>query len=431
MIAKTRAIKNIEKFTDSMPTIRYVDPEYVYLAVQNARCQVGDVLVKEGDYVKIGDKIALRHGPFFEQPVHSTVSGVVEGIVKKYHRCGKLVDFIKIKNDKKDVLSDSYHERTDEEIKALTKDEFVEILKEQASVGLGGSSFPTYIKFQTDDPIHTICINGVECEPYLSADHRIILEHPDRVLTGAMYCKQVLKAKRVCICIKKKYEDLYDCLNAAKLRYPDLNLEVIKVGNYYPQGWELEMLRTALHLDLEPGSIPAKSGVMVLNVSTVAGIYQSVKFNLPVIKRNFTLTGDGIKLPQNIRIRVGTSLKELIELCGGYKGDENKVVILGGPMMGANLLNDDAVITKACTSCIILNEKNYKEEPCVRCASCVYSCPCGLQPVLIMQAYKNKDKEALKMLGVKKCILCGMCSYTCTSKIHLTEIMRKAKKMIQ
>ena len=99
--------------------------------------------------------------------------------------------------------------------------------------------------------------------------------------------------------------------------------------------------------------------------------------------------------------------------------------------MGANLLNDDAVITKACTSCIILNEKNYKEEPCVRCASCVYSCPCGLQPVLIMQAYKNKDKEALKMLGVKKCILCGMCSYTCTSKIHLTEIMRKAKKMIQ
>lgn len=431
MIAKTKAIKNIEKFTDSMPTIRYVDPEYVYLAVQNARCQVGDVLVKEGDYVKIGDKIALRHGPFFEQPVHSTVSGVVEGIVKKYHRCGKLVDFIKIKNDKKDVLSDSYHERTDEEIKALTKDEFVEILKEQASVGLGGSSFPTYIKFQTDDPIHTICINGVECEPYLSADHRIILEHPDRVLTGAMYCKQVLKAKRVCICIKKKYEDLYDCLNAAKLRYPDLNLEVIKVGNYYPQGWELEMLRTALHLDLEPGSIPAKSGVMVLNVSTVAGIYQSVKFNLPVIKRNFTLTGDGIKLPQNIRIRVGTSLKELIELCGGYKGDSNKVVILGGPMMGANLLNDDAVITKACTSCIILNERNYKEDPCVRCASCVYSCPCGLQPVLIMQAYKNKDKEALKMLGVKKCILCGMCSYTCTSKIHLTEIMRKAKKMIQ
>ena len=135
-------------------------------------------------------------------------------------------------------------------------------------------------------------------------------------------------------------------------------------------------------------------------------------------------------VPQNIRVRVGTSLKELIELCGGYKGEENKVLILGGPMMGANLLNDDAVITKTCTSCIILNEKNYKEEPCVRCASCVYSCPCGLEPVLL-QAYKNKDKEALKMLGIKKCILCGMCSYTCTSKIHLTEIMRRAKKMVQ
>ena len=431
MIAKTRAIKNIDKFTDSMPTIRYVDPEFVYLAVQNARCQSGDVLVKEGDTVKIGDKIALRHGPFFEQPVHSTVSGTVLGVVKKYHRSGKLVDFIKIQNDKKDTLSSDCFERTDEEIKNLTKEEFVEILKDKASVGLGGSSFPTYIKFQGDDPIDVICINGVECEPYLSADHRIILEHPDRVLQGALYCKQVLKAKRVCICIKKKYEDLYDCLNAAKLRYKDLNLEVIKVGNYYPQGWELEMLRTALNIDLEPGSIPAKSGVMVLNVSTVAGIYQSIKFNMPVVKRNFTLTGDGIMLPQNIRVRVGTALKELIELCGGYKGEENKVLILGGPMMGANLLNDDAVITKTCTSCIILNEKNYKEEPCVRCASCVYSCPCGLEPVLLMQAYKNKDKEALKMLGIKKCILCGMCSYTCTSKIHLTEIMRRAKKMVQ
>lgn len=431
MIAKTRAIKNLKNFTDSMPTVRYVEPEYVYLAVQNARCATGDILVNKGDYVKIGDKIALRHGPFFEQPVHATVSGTVEDIVKKYHRSGKQVDFIKIKNDKTDTFSDSCKERTDEEIEKLTLEEFTEILKEEASVGLGGSSFPTYIKFQTKDPIDTICINAVECEPYLSADHRLILEQTANIFKGAKYVKNVFKAKRVLICIKKKYEDLYNTLTAESKRFPELGMEVSRVGNYYPQGWELEMLRTALHVDLPPGSIPAKSGIMVLNVSTVVGIYKAIKYNMPVVKRNFTLTGDGINIPQNIRVRVGTSLKELIELCGGYKGDENKVIILGGPMMGANLLNDDAIITKTCTSCIILNEKKWTEEPCVRCASCVYSCPCGLQPVMLMQAYKNKDKEALQMLGIKKCILCGMCSYTCTSKIHLTEIMRKAKKLVQ
>ena len=151
---------------------------------------------------------------------------------------------------------------------------------------------------------------------------------------------------------------------------------------------------------------------------------------MPVVKRNFTITGDGITIPQNYRVRVGTSIQELIAKSGGYKGDENKVMILGGPMMGAYLVRDDAVVTKTCTSCIILNEHKEVEEPCVRCASCVYSCPAGLQPVAIMQAVKNNDKEALKTkLNIKSCILCGMCSYTCTSKIHLTDYCRKAKKM--
>ena len=170
---------------------------------------------------------------------------------------------------------------------------------------------------------------------------------------------------------------------------------------------------------------------MVFNVSTIVGLYKAIRYNIPVVKRNFTLTGDGITVPQNYRVRLGTSLQELIEMSGGYKGDDNKVLILGGPMMGANLVRDDAVITKTCTSCIILNEHKFKEEPCVRCASCVYSCPVGLQPVQIMQAVKNNDKEALEeKLNIQACILCGMCTYTCTSKIHLTEYCRKAKKMI-
>ena len=259
----------------------------------------------------------------------------------------------------------------------------------------------------------------------------MIMEHPRRIIQGCLYALQAFNAKRVVICIKKKYDDLYDTLSAELTRFEGAPVFVKRVGNYYPQGWEIEMIKTGLGVKVPAGVLPAKLGIMVFNVSTIAGLYRAIKWNEPVMKRNFTCTGDGVKTPTNFRVRVGTSLKEVIDQCGGYTDDcDNKVLILGGPMMGANLVRDDAVITKTCTSCIILNEKKEIEEPCVRCSSCVYSCPAGLQPVQIMQAVKNNDKEALKTkLNIRACILCGMCSYTCTSKIHLTDYCRKAKKM--
>lgn len=436
MIAKTKEIAatgeltTIVKATNSLPTIRYVDPDYVYMAVTNARCPQAEVYVKPGDYVKVSQRIGMRKGPFFTQPITSTVSGEVVGIVKKFHRSGKLVEFIQIKNDKKDVFDDSVKERTPEEIAALTREDFVRITHDCGLVGLGGSSFPTYIKFKTEDPIHTICINAVECEPYLSADHRLVLEFPFRILRGITYAQQAFGAKHAVICIKKKYEDLYNTLTAAIARHPEFNIEVKRVGNYYPQGWEIEMIKSGLGIKVPAGVLPSKLGVMVFNVSTIVGLYKAIRYNMAVVKRNFTITGNGITVPQNFRVRVGTSLKELIEYSKSYKGDENKVMILGGPMMGANLVRDDGVITRTCTSCIVLNEKKEIEEPCVRCGSCVYSCPAELQPVQIMQAVKNKDKDALVKLNIKSCILCGMCSYTCTSKIHLTDYCRKAKRMV-
>ncbi len=429
MIAKTRQIKGVVS-TTSLPTLRYLEPEYIYLACTNARCSTSEIYVKVGDKVKIGEVVGKRNGGYFEQPIHSTVSGEVVAFVKKFHRSGKLTEFIQIKNDKKDEWFYPEKERTDEEIEKLTLDDYARITKECSLVGLGGSSFPTYIKFQTKDKIDTILINGVECEPYISSDHRMMLEHPRRVILGASYAMKAFKAKKCMICIKKKYDDLYDCLTSELTRFPDLNIEVCRVGNYYPQGWEIEMIKSALHIKVPSGVLPAKLGIMVFNVSTIVGLYRAIKFNQPVIKRNYTISGDGINIPQNIRLRIGTSLKELIDVCGGYKGDENKVIIMGGPMMGANLVRDDAVITKTCTSTIILNDEPLKTEPCVRCASCVYSCPAGLQPVQIMQAVLNKDKEALVKLNIKSCILCGMCSYTCTSKIHLTDYCRKAKRMV-
>ena len=430
MIGKTKKIEDIKTLTKYLPSVRYTDPDYVYISVTNARCATGEVYVKPGDKVLLGQVIGLRHGPFFEQPIHSTVSGEVEGIVKKFHRSGKLVDFVKIKNDKQDTYCDTIHERTPEEIKALTREDFIKIVKDCALVGLGGSSFPTYIKFQTKDPIDTIIINGIECEPYLTSDYRLMMEYPDRIMRGIGYALQAFDAKKAIIAVKEKHQDIYEVLHAVSKRYPEFNIEIARVGNFYPQGWEIAMIKSATGIEIPSGVLPAKYGIMNFNVSTIVGLYKAVRYNMPVVKRNFTLTGDGIKFPQNFRVRVGTSIQELIEKCNGYTDDSDKIFILGGPMMGASLVRDDAVISKTVTSVIVMNKKNWVEEPCVRCGSCVLSCPVGLKPVQIMNAYKAKDTDALKAMNLKRCIECGLCTYSCTSKIPVTEFVRKAKKMV-
>lgn len=431
MISKARYIENTESLTEDLPLIKYENPDYIYLALTNARCNKGEVYVKEGDYVKIGQVIGIRKSSFFEQNIHSTVSGTVEGIVKKFHRIGKLLDFIKIKNDKLAIYDESIKDRTDDEIARLTKDDFTKIVKDCSIVGLGGSSFPTYVKFASDDPIDTILINGVECEPLLTSDQRLMLEYPDRIMKGIEYTLQAFKAKRAVIAIKHKYQKVFEVLQEAQKRYPKLNIEIKRVGDYYPQGWEIELIKSALNVKIPVGELPSKFGIITFNVSTIVGIYRAVKHNSPVLMRNFTVSGDGIKTPANFRVRIGTPVMDLIEKCGGYEGDQNKVFIMGGPMMGANLVKDDAIITKTCTSVIVLQEKNYVEEPCVRCGSCVYSCPVGIQPVQIMNAYKMKDQKALNGLDVNRCIGCGLCTYACTSKIDVKDYVRRAKMLIK
>ena len=430
MIAKTNHIQDTKNLIGQLPAIRVTKPQYLYIAVANARCPKAEIFIKEGDHVNSCQVIGIRHGPFFEQPIHATCSGYYRGLEKHYHRNGKLTDFMKIENDFQDTLDPSVHQRTPEEIAALTKEEITEILKECASVGLGGSSFPTYIKFQTDKKIDMILINGIECEPYITSDHRLMLEFPYRIMEGIKYAMQAFGCKHAKICIKSKYTDIKTVYQQVIKEYAGSGIELCCVGNYYPQGWEVEMIRQATGIQLNPGELPANRGIINLNVSTMVGLYKAIKYNMPVIKRFVTITGDGINFPKNFRVRVGTALKDLLPLCGGYKDpDKEKVFILGGPMMGASVPSDDCIITKTVTSIIILNKVTEREEPCVRCGSCVLSCPVHLEPVQIMNAVKTLDKERIKMLNPLKCVECGLCAYTCTSKIQVTDYVRKAKIM--
>ena len=428
MIAKTRYIEDTKNLTGVLPSIRYVDPKYIYLAVSNARCPTAEVYIKEGDHVNACQVIGMRHAAFFDQPIYSSCSGTFVGLEKHYHRNGKLLDFIKIENDFKGTLDPSCKERTPEEIAKLTKQEMTEIIKNCALVGLGGSSFPTYVKFQTDKPINTIFVNGIECEPYITSDHRIMLEYPYRIINGLKYAMQAFNCKRALICIKSKYKDIAATYEEVLKEFPDSGIELCPVKNYYPQGWEVAMIKEATGIKLNPGELPANRGLLNFNVSTVVGIYKAIKYNMPVIKRNITITGDGIMHPHNFRVLVGTSIKDLIPMCGGYKNpDKEKVFILGGPMMGASIPSDDAIISRTVTSIIVFDKATYKEEPCVRCGSCVLSCPVGLEPVQIMNAVKSLDKERIKALNPLKCIECGLCAYSCTSKIQVTDYVRRAK----
>ena len=394
----------------------------------NARCPNAELYIKEGDHVNSCQVIGMRHAGFFDQPIHATCSGTFVGLEKHYHRNGKLTDFIKIENDFKDTIDPSVKQRTPEEIAALTKEDMTEIVKNCALVGLGGSSFPTYIKFQTNKPIDVILVNGIECEPYITADHRLMLEYPYRIIDAIKYAMQAFKCNKAKICIKSKYKDIKQVYEQILKEYEGSGIELCCVGNYYPQGWEVAMIKEATGIQLKPGELPSNRGIMNFNVSTMVGLYKAIKYNMPVIKRNITVTGDGINHPHNFRVLVGTAFKDLLPMCGGYKNEDiEKVFILGGPMMGASVPNDDLIITKTVTSIIVLDKTTYNEEPCVRCGSCVLSCPVGLEPVQIMNAVKSLDKERIKALNPLKCIECGLCAYSCTSKIQVTDYVRRAK----
>ena len=429
MIAKTTHIKDTKNLVGSLPAVRYTEPQYLYIAMANARCPKADLYIKEGDHVNSCQVIGMRHGPFFEQPIHATCSGTFVGLEKHYHRNGKLTDFIKIENDKKGTFDESVHERTPEEIAALTKEDMTEIVKNCALVGLGGSSFPTYIKFQTDKPINMILVNGIECEPYITADHRLMLEYPYRIMDAIKYAMQAFKCKKAKICIKSKYKDIEKVYREIIREYEGSGIELCLVKNYYPQGWEVAMIKEATGIELKPGELPSNRGIMNFNVSTMVGLYKAIKYNMPVIKRFVTITGDGIKNPMNFRVRVGTSVKEILDqYCGGYiHPEKDKVFIIGGPMMGNSVPSDDIIITKTVTSVIILDKEDNVEQPCVRCGSCVLSCPVHLEPVQIMNAVKVMDKERIKMLNPLRCIECGLCAYSCTSKIQVTDYIRRAK----
>lgn len=430
MIKKTLQIATIDEYAHGLPNLPLEQPEKVYISLIEMRINSYTLTVEQGDTVKMGQVIGERQAAFFTEPIISTVSGTVGEIVKKFNYTGKKQEFIEIINDFQDTPCERFTDLSDVEIAKLSKQEIIDKIHANGVKGLGGAGFPTYIKLSTTDPIKYIVVNGVECEPYLTSDYQAMQKDAYEIFKGIEITMQAMNAEQAIIGIKNNKKTLIQHLNQAKKMYfPNMNVKVVAVENYYPAGWEVSLIKDTLGIKVKPKTLPSKYGIVELNVTTMSAIYNAVKYNKPILERYFTVTGDAIANPGQLIVRIGDTIPHVLEACGGFATDESKVLILGGPMMGANLLMDDAVVNITVASILAFKLQEWIEEPCVRCASCVYSCPADLQPVSIMNAVKNKDKDALQALNVANCIECGLCSYVCTSKIHLTDYMRKGKKL--
>lgn len=432
MISKAKRVSDYKQLTKELPTLRYVDPEHVYINLQTARCKEYELRVSEGDHVKLGETLGERSGGFFKQPIYSTVSGTVQGRTTMIDSTGVDVECLTIRNDFKDELCETIVDRPDSVIANMTQQDFVDVVKERSIVGLGGSGFPSYVKLNTDKDIHTVVINAVECEPYLSSDYRLIKDQPEDIFRGLEYIMQAVGAKRGVIAIKKTKKELIEVLERELTRFKDKDIRIAKLKDFYPQGWENATFEDAIGIKVPVGTLPMEYGILGFNVSTTASIYEAVKHNRPITKRHLTVNGDAVKFPQDILARVGTSVQELIKLSDGYVEDAEKIeIVIGGPMMGQAVPTENVVVTPTTTSVLVLKNVDYKEEPCVRCGSCVYSCPVDIEPVSIMNAVKRGDAEAAANLEANKCIECGLCAYVCTSKIHVTDYVREGKKLIR
>lgn len=401
----------------------YNKPKYVYIPLIMGNDTDITVLVKKNDYVCKGEVIARKKGNL-TVPIHSSVSGTVLDFEEKVYQNGTYVKCIKIENDFKERVAEKKEER--KEISKLSKEEFVSIIKDAGIVGMGGAGFPTYIKYQTDAPIKTLIINAVECEPYITADYALGIQKAEEILEAIDAIMEINRIPKAKIAMKKNNVNLLRAFQTLIGTY--VNIELVTVPDRYPFGWEKALVEYITQKSYE--RLPIEVGVIVNNISTVYAIYQALKVEKPLIERVITITGDMLKQPMNVLVKIGTPASEMIEAIGGMKRNKDVICIAGGPMMGVSLPNHDLIVTATTNALVILKEKpDWIEQTCMRCGKCVEVCPAKIAPVLIKDACLEKD--ALQNLQVNKCIECGLCSYICPAKIRVREYVRKAKETLR
>ena len=392
-------------------------------------------VVKKGDEVKVGTLLA-EAGGFVSAPIHSSVSGKVSKVDVALDASGTRRMAIYV-----DVEGDEWEENIDRSttlVKLSDRPELddktiVEKIKNAGIVGMGGATFPCHVKLLPPPGCKAECviINAVECEPYLTADHRLMLEHPEEIIVGLQL---IMKAVGVCrgyIGIENNKPDAIVRMREKALGY--IGIEIVPLKVKYPQGGEKQLIDAVIGRQVPaPPAIPINVGAVVQNVGTAFAVYQAVMKNKPLIDRIITVTGKSVKQPSNLLARLGTPFQQLIDECGGLPEDTGKI-IGGGPMMGKALLNLDVPMTKGSSGLLIMNDKEARRaepQPCIRCAKCVSACPMGLEPYLLSKMSAKEDWEGAENNDITSCIECGSCQFTCPSNRPLLDMIRVGKTTV-
>ena len=383
-------------------------------------------IVERGAEVKLGQPIT-EAGGFVSVPAHSSVSGKVKAIKKFPHPYGRNLTAIEIENNGEDEVHESVV--PPENRSALSPKDIVELIRNAGIVGMGGAAFPTHVKLSPPEgkKIHTIIINGAECEPYLTCDYRLMVERPRPVIEGAKIIKNVVGAERIFIGIEDNKSDAIEIMNRETDSEP--GIEVVSLETKYPQGSELQLIKAILNVALPKSKLPLEAGVIVQNVGTACAVYELIHEGKPLYERLLTITGEPVKNPKNLLVRIGTPLSEIIKFAGGTTGRLRKL-IMGGPMMGLAQYTDEVPVIKGTSGVLLLGEQDsdlHPELPCIRCARCEMHCPAYIAPSRIARAVRYDNLDLAQNLNIMECIECGSCAYVCPSKIPLVHYIRLGK----
>ena len=382
-------------------------------------------IVAKGDQVTVGQKIGEIAG--LGAPIHASVSGTVTAVEPRPYTGGSKVMSVVIDNDFQDTFGSELTPHPD--YSSLTPDEIVEIVKEAGITGMGGAGFPSHVKISSGiGKVDTLILNGAECEPYITADHRLMLEQGERVLGGVRILMQAFGLKTATIGVEANKEDAIEHLKALVGGRGDIQVESLRTR--YPQGAEKQLIQRIPGREVPPGGLPAHVGCAVFNVGTAAAVYDAVVEGKPLTHRIVTITGGAVKEPCNRLVPLGTSFQYLIDEAKGFSEDPDRV-LTGGPMMGIAQFTMDVGVIKGTNAVLCLTKAEAApvaaEEVCLRCGRCVNVCPMHLTPVYMhLYAEKGLWKEA-EALNVMDCIECGSCNYICPGRLHLVQSFRVTK----
>ena len=407
--------------TEAKDLVRFPEPKTAVFPLSMHLGAPATPIVNVGDTVKVGQKIAEASG-FISAPVHSSVSGTVVAIEDRPHASRGTCTAIVVASDGLNTLHESI--QPNKSLEELTPDEIIEIVKNAGIVGMGGAGFPTYVKLKPGKPIEAVLVNACECEPMLTADHRVLLAYADEIIHGLKAVMKTVDSPRGVIVIEDNKPDAIELLKAKC----EEGMEVCVARTKYPQGGEKMLIKRVLDRMVPSGKLPADVGAVVCNVSTVKAISDAIRTGMPLIERVTTVTGKYIPNPGNFIVKIGTNAADLVAACGGISA-EDATVKAGGPMMGFVQSTLDTPIMKGSNGIIAIDSDDAEPQECIKCGRCVDVCPMSLQPLYFAKLVG--DPQALKDRNIMDCMECRCCESICSSKIPLVTLIKIGKNAVR